>query len=60
MRTVFCILGLLFVMMVIVTDQVLQRSLGYKGKCESKGGVYSEPRGVGPQCIDQRSIIKLN
>ena len=54
-----CLLGLFFVFLVIMIDSQYSSFNKRKEQCESKGGVYTQPRDVGPQCIKKEYYIEV-
>lgn len=53
-----CVMSI-FILLVMMFDSAISRHSENKAKCEAKGGVYTTPRDVGPQCIKKEYYIDL-
>lgn len=53
-----CVMAV-FITAVMIFDNALSTRSENKEKCESKGGVYTTPRDVGPLCIKKEYYIEL-
>lgn len=53
-----CVMSV-FLVFVMIFDNALSNYSENKAKCESKGGVYTTPRDVGPQCIKKEYYIEI-
>lgn len=55
-----CVMAV-FITAVMIFDNALALSMRSENKerCESKGGVYTTPRDVGPLCIKKEYYIEL-
>lgn len=53
-----CVMAV-FLVIVMIFDSSISKHSENKAKCESKGGVYTTPRDIGPQCIKKEYYIEL-